>query len=301
MLKTLPQRTGTRWWPFWRGLVWFTRLVRNGLRTFPTACQSGIRFLGFGRGEITNLKQEQILKQKDIEAQRDRMMRKVETVIIHDGNGHRSWRSTLLTMFSLFIANPRVKITVVDVSPDHSFKSRWDDMVANMEKVGWKKRADCWAPIRILGNIKNLLLTKDYVMVLHPDLYCVRDLSDDVEEFIQSGAKVVQAGRCFILFKRSERDYVDEKNIILEHGELLVKDELIDTWGKDTLAPGAAFVHLGFDHKKGHDGRNAKLKRAWVEKILGEMLEDFDEYEDELSLEMAERGNAYLRKKGEEE
>lgn len=235
------------------------------------------------------------MKKKDVEAERDRMMRRVEAVIKHDGKGKRSWRSTLLTMFSFFISNPRVRITIVDTSPDHSFKSRWDDMVANMEKAGWKRRTDSWAPIRVLGDFKHLSLNKDYVMWLHPDLYCVRDLSDDVEEFIQSGAKALQSNRAFVMFKRSEKDCVSRDYLLLEHGKLLVKDELVDTWGKDTLAPGAAFVHLGFDHKNGHDGRNAKMKRDWVEKTLSELMEDFDTYEDELALRMEEAGNAYVK------
>ena len=241
------------------------------------------------------------MKKKYIDAERDRMMRRVEAIIKHTGKGMRSWRSTLLTLFSFFYSNPRVRITIVDTSPDQSFKSRWDKMVEDMEKLGWKRRMDNWTPIRVLGDFKNLSLNKDYVMWLHPDLYCVRDLSDDIEEFVKSGAKALQSNRAFVMFKRSKKDCVSEEYLLLEDGELLVKDELVDQWGKDTLSPGAAFVHLGFDHKNGHDGRNAKKKRDWVEKTLAEMMEEFDEYEDEQVIEMAERGNNYIMRMEEKE
>lgn len=205
----------------------------------------------------------------------DSILRKVEAVIIHDGRSRASWKATFMTVVSLHISNPKIRIVVLDISEDQSFKTRWDDMVKKMEERGYKKRRDSYTPIHVRKGLKNLNIFAPYVMKVHPDLLFLRDLTDEVEELDESDAKVM-CSEGFLLFRYNpDRDFIGETETLLEHGKVIEKN-LTAFWRDEKITNETAFVHACFDHGKGHDGRGAEAKREWVQKRIEEMMEEFE-------------------------
>ena len=206
----------------------------------------------------------------------DIILRQVQAVIIHDGHGEQSWKPTFMTMFSLYTSNPRIRIIIVDVSPYKTFKTRWDEMVEKMKRLGYKKRKDSWTPITCIGDLKRMNICTPYVIVAHPDLLFLRDLSDEVKELDSSKAKAM-CSEGFLMFKYNpDKDFIGETGTIIEHGKIIEKKNLTGFWRDEKITNETAFIHARFDHKGGHDGRSVEAKRAWVQKNIDEMMEEFD-------------------------